>query len=116
MIISRSIRLRMRNVSDKICSENQNTFYFPRFFFSSKVLPCTRQFVKILNGKTCNMTRHMRFVCWISKATDTHSDYGILTAFLPQQCLGECASVLRYTYIASLVIVKPGCTKIITKP
>ena len=35
MIISREIRLRMRNVSDKICKENQNT----HFVFNNSPLP-----------------------------------------------------------------------------
>jgi hypothetical protein len=34
MIISRTVLLRMRNVSDKNCRENQNThFVFNNFFF-----------------------------------------------------------------------------------
>ena len=34
LIISRSVLLRMRNVSDKSCTENQNThFVFNNFFF-----------------------------------------------------------------------------------
>jgi len=28
-----------------------------------------------------NITRRMRFACWITKATDTHSESVILTAF-----------------------------------
>jgi hypothetical protein len=39
LIISRSVLLRMRNVSDKSCRENQNThFVFSNFFFS-KIVP-----------------------------------------------------------------------------
>ena len=38
----------------------------------------------------------------MTKSTDTHSDYVILTAF-PQQWLVERASVLRFTYLACLV-------------
>ena len=35
-IISRSVLLRMRNVSDKSCGENQNThFMFKNFFFGN---------------------------------------------------------------------------------
>jgi hypothetical protein len=47
-----------------------------------------------------NITRRMRFACWITKATNTHSEYVILIAFPRQQWLRERASVLRYTYIA----------------
>ena len=37
----------------------------------------------------------MRFACWITKATDTHSEYVILIAFPHQQLLRERALVLR---------------------
>jgi hypothetical protein len=40
----------------------------------------------------------MCFACWIIKATDTHSEYVIITAFPPQQWLSERVSMLRYTY------------------
>jgi len=48
----------------------------------------------------------MRVACWISKATNTHSDYVILNVFPLQQWLHERASLLRYTYIACLVSTK----------
>ena len=41
-------------------------------------------------------------ICWILKATNTHSEYVILI-FPPQQRSHERASMLRYTYIACLV-------------
>jgi hypothetical protein len=46
----------------------------------------------------------MRFARWISKSTDTHPKYVILIAFPRQQWLRERSSVLRYTYIACLVL------------
>jgi hypothetical protein len=36
----------------------------------------------------------MRFACWITKATDTHSEYVILIAFPLRQLLRERASML----------------------
>jgi hypothetical protein len=48
----------------------------------------------------------MRFACWITKATDTHSEYVILLALPRQQWLHERASMLRHTYIACLVYVR----------
>jgi hypothetical protein len=47
--------------------------------------------------------------------THTHSKYVILIAFPRQQCFRERTSVLRYTYIASLVqsIIK---TEVVTRP
>jgi hypothetical protein len=57
--------------------------------------------------KSDNVTRRMRFVCWINRATHTHTQniyiYIILIAFPRQQWLRERASLLRYTYIACLV-------------
>ena len=48
------------------------------------------------------MIWRMRIVCWIPKATDTHSAYVILIAFPLQQWLHERVSVLRYTCIVCL--------------
>jgi len=45
----------------------------------------------------------IRIVCWIPKATTTHAEYVLLTAFPQQQWLHERVLVLRYIYIASLV-------------
>jgi len=39
-----------------------------------------------------------RIACWITKATDTHSEYVTLTTFPLKQWLHERASMLRYTY------------------
>jgi hypothetical protein len=50
-----------------------------------------------------NIIRRMRFACWITKATDTHSEYVVFTAFPRQQWLRERASMLRCAYIARLV-------------
>jgi hypothetical protein len=45
----------------------------------------------------------MRFACWITKATDTRSEYIILIAFPRQQWLRERASRLHYTHTVCLV-------------
>ena len=44
-----------------------------------------------------NLIRRMRSAGWITKATNTHSEYATLTAFPLQHWLQERASVLRYT-------------------
>jgi hypothetical protein len=49
-----------------------------------------------------NIIQRKRFVCWITKVTDTHSEYVILIASPQQQWLRERVSILRYSYIASL--------------
>jgi len=45
----------------------------------------------------------MRIAGWIPKATNTHSQHVILTAFPLQQWFQESASLLRNTYVACLV-------------
>jgi hypothetical protein len=43
-----------------------------------------------------NITRRMRFACWINKSADTHSEHVIIIAFLLQQRLRERATISRY--------------------
>ena len=52
-----------------------------------------------------NIIRRMRFACRKTKATNTHSQYVTLIALSLQQWLQERASILRYTYMACLVIL-----------
>ena len=47
-----------------------------------------------------NIIVRMRTACWITKATDTHSEYVIFIAFPLQQWLHQQVSILRYTYSA----------------
>jgi hypothetical protein len=69
-----------------------------------------------------NIIRRMRVACWITKATDTHTKYVILIAFPRQQWLHESTSMLRYAYIASLIIcyifyeVSPRRSEILGNP
>ena len=53
------------------------------------------------------LIRRISFACWITKATGTHSDYVILTAFPRQQNFRERASMLRvYVYCLSCLMLK----------
>ena len=45
-------------------------------------------------------TRRVLIACWISKATNTHTEYVIIIPFPLQQWLYARASMLRYTYIS----------------
>ena len=47
----------------------------------------------------------MRIACWIPKARNIDAEYVIRTAFRLQPWLHERASLLRYTYIAHLVLI-----------
>ena len=53
------------------------------------------------------MIRRRRFVCWITKATDTRSKYVIVAAFLRQQWSQERVTMLRYTCSALPVLCYP---------
>ena len=45
----------------------------------------------------------MRIGCWITTATNTHTECVVLIACSLQQWLSEHTSILLYTYIANLV-------------
>jgi hypothetical protein len=63
-----------------------------------------KKYGRAIRATDDNIIRRMRFACWITKATDTHSEYVILIAFPRLQWLRERATMLRYTYIACLVL------------
>ena len=48
----------------------------------------------------------MYIACWIFKATGTHSEYVLHIAFPLQQLSHEPASLLRYTYISRLFLLR----------
>ena len=60
-------------------------------------------------AKDDNIIRRMRFACWLPKATNTYSEYGILIACSLLQWLQERALMLSYTYIACLVLCTTYC-------
>ena len=93
-----------RNVSDKSCRENQNThFMFSNFF--PKIVLFTRLLKKYCTVEQTtddNIIWGMHFACWITKATNTHSEYAILIAFVWEQWLHEHTSVLHHVNIQCL--------------
>jgi hypothetical protein len=102
-IIPHSIILLTRNFTDKSCRENQNTHLCSVTFFENCAIyeiMCTNI---IDSGRPRMMMWHLRIACYITKATDTHSEYVILTAFALQQWLHKRASMLHYKYIACLI-------------
>ena len=107
LITSRSVLLRMRNVADKSCRENQNTHFISNNCFSRKSCRSDNvdKYGNAGEDTDHNITRRMRFACWMTKATDTHSEYAI---FPLQQWFCQHAAMLRYTYIACLVTVTLG--------
>jgi hypothetical protein len=107
MEISRWILLRMRNVSDKLCRENRNTHYIFNNFFLKKsccLWDNVEKYGRTTQATDGNIIRRLRFACWITKSTDTHSECVILTAFTLQQWLRQSASILRYSRPRVLLI------------
>jgi hypothetical protein len=91
----------MRNVSDKGCTENQNTHCVLNNFFPENRAVYEIMWKNIVETGRPQMT--IRCICvarWIPKATNTQSEYVILTDSPLQQWLHERASLLRYTYNA----------------
>jgi hypothetical protein len=52
-----------------------------------------------------NTIRHIQTASWITKATNTHSEYVTPLAFLLQQWLHERALIWSYTFITCLFII-----------
>ena len=72
-MISRWILLKMRNVSDKSCRENQNThFILNNFFKKFAIYEIKWKNTAELAGPLMTIWC-MCIACWIPKATDTHS-------------------------------------------
>jgi len=105
MITSRSAFLRIRNVSDKSCRENQNTcFMFSNIFFLENRAVYEKECKNIVEPGRSQMTiRCMRITWWINEVTDTHSKYVIIIVFPLLQWLRERASMLL------LYVHSPSC-------
>ena len=101
LITSRSVPLRIKNISYKSCREAQDThFMFSNFFRKSYRLWDNVENI-VDTDRPQIIIWHMCIAYWIPKAT--HSQYVILHDLPLQQWLQEGASVLRYTYIACIV-------------
>ena len=94
-IISRSVLLTKRNVSDKSCRENQNTHFVFSFFFENRTVYEIGWKNTVERGRPQMTIWRMRIACRIPKSTNTHSEYVILVTFPLQQWLHESASMLR---------------------
>ena len=103
MIISHSVIFRMRKVSDKLWRENQNTILSSITCFRKSCL-LWDNVENIVDADRPQMTtRRMNIACWITKATNTLSEYVTIIVFPLQQWPHERVSMLHYTYSACLV-------------
>jgi hypothetical protein len=100
-ITSGWIILRMWNVSKIVEKIKTHILYFITFCRNSAAYEI--MWKNMVQPDRAQMTIwRMRFACWITKATDTHSECVILT-FSQQQLLGKRTSILQYTYFESFV-------------
>jgi len=78
------------------CKENQNTHFVFNISFLENRAVYEIMWKHIVECGRSRMTIwRMSVACWIAKATNTHSQYVILTAVALQQWLRERASILR---------------------
>jgi hypothetical protein len=106
MLTSRSFLLRMRTVRDKSCRENRNThFTYSNFIPENRTLwNYVEKYGRARWASDENRIRRMRIACWITKATDTHSEYVILTAFPLLSLVAQTRlDVNVYTYMTCLI-------------
>jgi hypothetical protein len=97
------ILLRMGNVSDKSCEENQST-HFMFNNVSPKMVPFLRcwKYGIVREATDDTIIRRVRFACWITKATETHSEYVMFIVFPRRQWLRERPSML-YLFLLYLI-------------
>jgi hypothetical protein len=102
------ILLKMKNGSDKYCRENQNThFMFSIFLFRKSCAIYEIMWKKYGTAGQAtddSIIRRMCFACWVTKGTNTHSEYVILITFPWQQRFRDRDSVSRYTYISFCLV------------
>ena len=107
LIISRSVCLRMRNVSDKSCRQNQNTrIMFNNFFLFFE----NRAVYEIIWKNIVQPDRphitiwHMRIACWIPKGHKHTLRICNTCCFFTATIISRRASMLRYSSIVCIVI------------
>jgi len=73
----------------KFAEKIKHIVYVQQYFFPLKNVPFMRHLEKKYGRSSQatddNTIRRMRFACWITKATDTHSEYVVLIPFPRQQ-------------------------------
>ena len=100
LILSRSFLLRLRNISDKSCRENQNT----HFVLSNVFLKSCRVWNNV--EKYCRVGQvtiwRMRIACWIPKATNTHTH--AVQYSLPFHVNNGCTNAPQFYVIRTLPV------------
>jgi len=102
LTISRSVLFRMGNTSYIICREKQNTHFMLNNSFY-KIVPFEIMWKN--NAEQDRFDENMVHAHWMLEpiTTNTHWEYVIVFGFPRHQWLHEYYSMLRYTYIGSLL-------------
>jgi len=87
----------------KLLRKSKHIFVFSFFFCENRAIYEIMWKNIVAWGRPQMPIWHMLIACCIHNATNTNSEYVRLIAFPLQQWLHGRPSVLRYTYIASLV-------------
>ena len=92
-IISRWILRRMIKFSTRVLEKiKSHAFVFSNFF--PKIVLLWDKMEKYCSARRATGDKRMRFASWITKITDTHSEYIILIAFPQQRWLHERGLIL----------------------
>jgi hypothetical protein len=97
----------MKNVSDKSCRENQNTFFGMIFFPENRAIYVIMWKNIVEPNRPQVKVWRTRMACWITMAIHTHSECVIQFALPLQQILHERPSLLRDTYEGCPEIIQP---------
>jgi hypothetical protein len=112
MIISHSILLRMRNVSDKCCRENQYThFVSNNFFFENDAVYEIMWRKTVVSDRSQKKMWCMHYECRKTRATNTHRVCNIyclstatMVAWVPLKCYNRhTLPVLLTTFCTNII-------------
>jgi hypothetical protein len=99
------IILKLQNIIDEICIENQGTLLMLSAFFrkSCRVFNNDEKYCRAGGVTEEYMTCLTTFACWIARGTDSNSDYVIITTFQLQESLQGSASNLREHFVVCIL-------------
>ena len=95
----------MRNLSDKLCIENQNTHYiFCNFFRKScRLWMNVKKYDTTWQATHDNIIRRMRLACWVTNVTNTHSEYVTIIIFPRQNMVTR--TLLNITFMCTFLVL-----------
>jgi hypothetical protein len=105
MIISQWTLLRLKKVSGEFVEKTNRHISYSVTLYFRKTCCLWYNMEKFCRTKqdTDYIKQRMLCSCWITKATNAHSEYVILITFPQQQWLHECTTMLSYRYTACII-------------